>query len=116
MWLQRKEDFVLPVEVEINFDNGEKVREHWDGQNRWAKFQYKKKAKIESAEIDPDHKVQIDRNDFNNSRTAEPNAKARAQACKLLAVSDTVAGPGGGVVGGLSAGLRASVSGFGYAG
>src|SRR5580658_5522319 len=27
VWLQRKEDFVMPVEVEIKFDNGEKVRE-----------------------------------------------------------------------------------------
>ena len=28
-----------------------------------------------SAEIDPDHKVHIDRNDFNNSYTAEANGK-----------------------------------------
>ena len=75
VWLRRKEDFVFPVELEVKFDNGEKVREHWDGQNRWVKFQYTKKAKIESAEIDPDHKILIDRNDFNNSRTAEPNPK-----------------------------------------
>jgi hypothetical protein len=75
VWLQRKEDFVMPVEVEIKFDNGEAVREHWDGVSRWTKFTYEKKAKVESAEIDPDHKVQIDRNDFNNSYTDEPNAK-----------------------------------------
>ena len=29
--LHRKDDFVMPVEVEIKFDNGEKIREHWDG-------------------------------------------------------------------------------------
>jgi len=75
VWLHRKEDFVMPVEVEIKFDNGEKVREHWDGQGRWTKFSYEKKAKVESAEIDPDHKIHIDRNNFNNSRTAEPRAK-----------------------------------------
>ena len=75
VWLHRKEDFVFPVELEVKFDNGEKVREHWDGQNRWVKFQYEKKAKIESAEIDPDHKILIDRNNFNNSRTADPNPK-----------------------------------------
>ena len=71
VWLQRKGDFVMPVEVEIKFDNGEKVREHWDGASRWTKFTYEKKAKIESADIDPDHKIQIDRNDFNNSYRAE---------------------------------------------
>jgi aminopeptidase N len=75
VWLQRKEDFILPVEVEIKFDNGEKVREHWDGVGRWTKFTYEKKAKVESAEIDPDHKIQLDRNDFNNSYSAEAHVK-----------------------------------------
>ncbi len=74
--LHRKDDFVMPVEVEIKFDNGEKIREHWDGQSRWTRFSYQKKAKVVSAEIDPDHTVLIDRNNFNNSRTAEPNTKA----------------------------------------
>ena len=73
--LHRKEDFVMPVELEVTFDNGEKVREHWDGKSRWIRFAYQKKAKVTSAEIDPDHTVQIDRNDFNNSRLAEPNPK-----------------------------------------
>jgi hypothetical protein len=77
VWLQRKEDFVMPVDVEIKFDNGEKVREHWDGVSRWVRFgPYEKKTKLESAEIDPDHRTQIDRNDFNNSYTAKVNAKA----------------------------------------
>jgi hypothetical protein len=75
VWLHRREDFVMPVEVEIKFDNGETIREHWDGTSRWTKFEYEKKAKVVSAEIDPDHKIQIDRNDFNNSNTAEANPK-----------------------------------------
>jgi hypothetical protein len=77
--LHRKEDFVMPVEVEIVFrdsnDHLEKVREHWDGKNRWIRFSYLKKAKVVSAEIDPDHTVQIDRNDFNNSYVVEANTK-----------------------------------------
>jgi aminopeptidase N len=75
VWLHRKEDFVMPVSAEIKFDNNEMVREHWDGQSRWTKFSYDKKAKIVSVEIDPDHTVQIDRNSFTTSRTAEPNTK-----------------------------------------
>jgi hypothetical protein len=75
VWLHRKEDFIMPVEVEIKFDNGEMIREHWDGKARWTKFAYEKKAKLVSAEIDPDHKVLIDRNHFNNSRTSEANSK-----------------------------------------
>ena len=75
VWLQRKGDFVMPVEVEIKFDNGEKLREHWDGVSRWTKFTYEKKAKVVSAEIDPDHTIQIDRNDFNDSYLVEANTK-----------------------------------------
>ncbi len=76
VWLQRKEDFVMPVDVEIKFENGDKAREHWDGVSRWIRLgPYDKKTKIASAELDPDHKIQIDRNDFNNSYTAEANGK-----------------------------------------
>ena len=73
--LHRKQDFIMPVDVEIKFDNGEKVREHWDGQNRWTRYSYQKKAKVVSAEIDPDHTIQIDHNFFNNSFTIESNPK-----------------------------------------
>ena len=75
VWLQRKGDFIMPVEVEIKFEGGEKIREHWDGVSRWTKFTYEKKAKLESAEIDPDHKIQIDRNDFNSSYTAKEHGR-----------------------------------------
>lgn len=74
--IHRKGEFVFPVEIEVKFDNREKVREQWDGQDRWVQFSYLKKAKIESVEVDPDHKINFDRNDFNNSRTAEPRAAA----------------------------------------
>jgi hypothetical protein len=76
VWVQRKGDFVMPVEIEIKFENGDKVREHWDGVSRWTKFVYERKSKAESAEVDPDHKIQIDRDDFNNSYLAEPHGKA----------------------------------------
>ncbi len=70
-WIHRKGEFVLPVDIEIRFDNGDTVREHWDAQDRWVRYAYQKRAKIESVEVDPDHKIQFDRNNFNNSRTAE---------------------------------------------
>jgi len=73
--LHRKEDFVMPIVVEIKFDNGEKIREQWDGKSRWTRFGYVKKARVVSAELDPDHTIQIDRNDFNNSYVVEPNPK-----------------------------------------
>jgi aminopeptidase N len=73
VWIQRKDDFVFPVETEIKFDNGETVREHWDGRDRWVRYTYQKKAQIESVEIDPDEKVSLDRNHFNNSYREDAN-------------------------------------------
>ncbi len=102
--LHRKEDFVMPVEVEITFDNGEKVREHWDGKSRWTRFAYQKKAKVVSAELDPDHTVQIDRNDFNNSFVVEGNGKPAHKLANYWLFVTQVAKPGLGMVGGLRKG------------
>ena len=74
--VHRKGDFVFPVAVLIKFDNGESVRERWDGRDRWVRFSYDKKARILSAEVDPDHRVWLDKDRFNNSQTAEPNRVA----------------------------------------
>jgi len=74
--VHRKGDFLFPVTVEIKFDNGEKIREHWDGRDRWVRYSYEKKTEVVSAEIDPDHQVWLDRDWFNNSRTAKPNSQA----------------------------------------
>jgi len=76
--IQRKGDFIFPVDIAIAFDNGEKVREHWDGgdiQHRWIRYTYQKKAQVETVELDPDHKIHIDRNNFNNSGRADPDGK-----------------------------------------
>jgi hypothetical protein len=73
--VHRKGDFIMPIEVEVKFDNNEKIREHWDGQSRWTRFSYQKKAKVISVEIDPDHTIHIDRDNFNNSLVVEPNSK-----------------------------------------
>ena len=69
----------MPVDIEVKFDNGDKVREHWDGQDRWVRYTYQKKAKLESVEVDPEHKIQFDRNNFNNSRTAEAHGAAASK-------------------------------------
>jgi hypothetical protein len=71
--IHRKGEFIFPVDIEVKFDNGENVREHWNAQDRWIRYTYHKKAKVESVEVDPDHKIHIDRNNFNNSRITEPN-------------------------------------------
>ena len=74
-------DFVLPVTVQVTFDDGSKVRELWvppsgEGVNdnsRWKTFVYVKDAKVVSAEVDPDHTVLLDVDHFNDSYVAKAN-------------------------------------------
>ncbi|MBZ5722680.1 MAG: M1 family metallopeptidase [Acidobacteriia bacterium] len=75
--VHRKGDFVFPVDVLVKFDNGEQVREHWDGRDRWVRYTYNKKAQLVSAEIDPDHAIGLDKVWFNNSYVADPASGAR---------------------------------------
>ena len=73
--VHRKGDFVFPVDVLVKFDDGEQVRERWDGQDRWVRYTYEKKAKLVSAEIDPEHAVWLDKDFYNNSYTEEEVGK-----------------------------------------
>jgi hypothetical protein len=67
VYLRRRTDFIFPVTAEVIFDDGTRLREHWDGIERWARFSYTRNAKIVSVELDPDHTVPLDRDLFNNS-------------------------------------------------
>jgi hypothetical protein len=73
VYLRRRGDFLLPVTVEIVFDDGTRLRDHWDGVDRWKKLSYVRNARIVSAEIDPDHSVLLDVDFFNNSFTTKAN-------------------------------------------
>jgi len=72
--VRRLGDFTFPVEVLVKFDNGEEIREPWDGKELWKKFRYEKPAKLVSAAVDPDKKVWLDVNLINNSKTVESHA------------------------------------------
>ena len=74
--VHRKGDFIMPIDVEVRFANDEKIREHWDGQSRWARFSYQRNAKVTSVEIDPDHVIHIDRDNFNDSLVVDPGPRA----------------------------------------
>jgi hypothetical protein len=72
----RKGDFVFPVDVDIKFDDGSTAVEHWDGQDRWVRYQFDRKAKIQSAQIDAHNQITMDRDPFNNSFTADADPRA----------------------------------------
>ena len=74
--VQRKGEFTFPVDLVVKFDDGYTATEHWDGQDRWIRYQYDRKAKIVSAQIDPQDQILLDRNFFNNSYVKKSNAFA----------------------------------------
>jgi hypothetical protein len=63
----------IPVEVQVVFEDGKEIREHWDGQYRWKKFIYAGPAKIKQAIVDPDFKLVLDVDRTNNSWVVKPN-------------------------------------------
>ncbi|MEO6805374.1 MAG: M1 family metallopeptidase [Edaphobacter sp.] len=73
VYLRRKGNFILPVTAEIIFSDGTRIRERWNGVDRWTKFTYTRNARVVSAEIDPDHTILLDTNFFNNSYTITNN-------------------------------------------
>jgi hypothetical protein len=74
--VRRKGDFIFPVDLEVKFDDGTTAIEHWDGQDRWMRYQYDRKAQIVSAQIDPQNQLALDRNSFNNSYNDQGDARA----------------------------------------
>jgi hypothetical protein len=73
VYLHRKGDFILPVTVDVVFDDGTRQRERWDGVDRWQKLTFFRNARVISAEIDPDHAVLLDTDLFNNSISTQPD-------------------------------------------
>jgi len=69
----RKGELIFPQEILIAFENGEEIWEKWDGKDRWKRFIYFKPYRLQSAQIDPEHKIVLDVNFTNNSRILKPN-------------------------------------------
>jgi Peptidase family M1 domain len=86
--VHRKGDFIMPVDLQVRFRNGEMVMEHWDGRDRWIRYTYDRPDKIVSAEIDPTHQVLLDRDEFNNSWTTEGSGKAVRKLTNLCTFFD----------------------------
>ncbi|MFY9730362.1 MAG: M1 family aminopeptidase, partial [Candidatus Acidiferrales bacterium] len=82
--VQRKDDFVFPVDVKITFDDKQSVSEHWDGRDRWVRYVYDRKSQLVSAEIDPGYQIWLDRDLFNNSYTVNPDTRATRKLSNIL--------------------------------
>jgi hypothetical protein len=69
--VSRLGEFTFPEEVEFVFENGKKIRDQWDGKDRWKEFVFVDSSKVVTAVVDPDQKIWLDLNFNNNSFTTE---------------------------------------------
>jgi hypothetical protein len=74
--VHRKGDFVYPVTMVAVFDDGTTERLTWDGADRWHRWEWDRKAKLVSADVNADGGIVLDVNRFNDSRLATPDARA----------------------------------------
>jgi aminopeptidase N len=72
--IRRYGEATFPVDVVTTFDNGEQVRERWDGLDRRVVYTYERPARAVSVEVDPERVLLLDVNYTNNSRTLQPRA------------------------------------------
>jgi hypothetical protein len=74
--VRRMGEVTVPVDVDVHFDSGETVREHWDGQYRWVKYVYEKPAQVTYAVVDPEQKLAMEADFTDTSRTVKGNDRA----------------------------------------
>lgn len=62
----------LPVDVQITFDDGSVSHEHWNGRDRWKRFEYTGTQRVEWAVVDA---PPLDVNWINNSRMRDAGTR-----------------------------------------
>ena len=88
----RDGDLELPVTVVLTFKDGQTVSRTWDGAGPWIKYRATSTSPLVKAEVDPGHRIVLDRDPWNNARYTKryegPSAalKARVYALHLVEI------------------------------
>jgi hypothetical protein len=77
--VRRYGEAIFPVDVLVVFSDGENVREHWDGRERWRMYTYDRPSRAAYAQVDPERVLLLDVNYTNNSRSLTPLARTAAR-------------------------------------
>jgi len=76
--LQRRGGARMPVELRVEFEDGSRKAERWDGRERWTRFRYNGPTRVVRAQVDPDGKLALDVDRTNNNWQLERGAARRA--------------------------------------
>jgi aminopeptidase N len=71
---RRLGEATFPVDVVTTFENGERVKERWDGRDRRVTYVYERRSRASMVQVDPERVLLLDVNYTNNSRTLAPRA------------------------------------------
>lgn len=77
--VHRKGDFVMPVDVLVKFNDNSQALEHWDGRDRWHRFEFHGQRKLESAELYPGKYIPLDLHRFNDSYVEHSDTRATSK-------------------------------------
>jgi hypothetical protein len=75
----RRGETALPVEILLRFEGGKSYRTLWDGEARWTRFTVSQGPKLLEALVDPEEKILLDADRFNNGRRVEGDPRAAAR-------------------------------------
>jgi hypothetical protein len=75
----RRGETALPVEILLRFEGGKTHRASWDGEARWTRLTVSGGPRLLEAIVDPEEKILLDADRFNNGRRVEKDPRAAAR-------------------------------------
>ena len=81
--IRREGEAMFPVDIVTTFEDGQEVRDRWDGRDRWRQFTYDRAARASRVVVDPDRVLLLDVDYTNNSWVRQPQAVEAADRWSL---------------------------------
>jgi hypothetical protein len=82
----RHGELEFPIDILLETDSGEQIREHWDGTGRFTTLSHVGPSPVAWALADPEGNIALDENRLNNAVGSKPRAPLRALDSSLYAL------------------------------
>ena len=92
----RRGTLALPVDIDLHFADGTKLRQSWSGRERWIRYTVTGPAELVRVVVDPDERLELDERWDNNARAVRPTTTAWRvweRLAYLLSVAAVVLSP-----------------------